>query len=254
MSRMQNAAGPWRLANSRTWNVTLSLGLIGLALILVANTFSVCILKVQIDNALANLGALLLITGILQQLYDTYVKKELFSAIRSQVINDSSVTESGISGYFEDSKNVDLTSDFVNSNNVVIGINYSSSLIRNLLDLIQQRVIAKKQLMIVHIAHPSMASKYLESDYESAHIDLEISKIKQIIDDCDPDREYISIRTIDTIMRYSFISFDSRIWIVVATNGAGRRKVPGFFVASPSSWYDHFRDDICRLLRSVEGP
>ena len=254
MSSTQNSKREWRLANSITWNVALGVAGLGLVLILAANTFSASIQKVRVDDALANLGALFLISGILHVLYDLYVKKELFSAIRLQVIGDSAVTRSGISDYRADSKDVDVSTDFVHSNEVIIGINYSSSLIHNLISLIQQRVKAKRPIKIIHISPSSEAAKFLEFDYKSAHIKTEIDKINAIINECDPDRKYVSLQTANTVLRYSFMSFDSRIWIVIGTNGAGRRKVPGFFVSSPSSWYEHFKDDICRLTKNSRTP
>ena len=82
------------LANARALNIVSLLVIVGLSFILIANLFSLTVLKVHVDRTLANIGSLLLITGILQFLYDAYVKKELFEAIQSKVVRDTTVRQS----------------------------------------------------------------------------------------------------------------------------------------------------------------
>ena len=69
----------------------------------------------------------------------------------------------------------------------------------------------------------------------------------------DPDGSVIKMCAVDTVLRYSFISFDNRIWVVVGTNGLGRRNVPGFFVRKPGNWHKHYADDIERLLKRARS-
>ena len=149
---------------------------------------------------------------------------------------------------------MDFSSEFLTSKNVIIGVNYSAKLIDNAIGLVQQRMDAKKPIVIVHIDQDSDAAKFLEADHGGAQVSAGIQKIADIVADCNREGKYITIKTVDTVLRYSFVSFDSRIWIVAGTNGLGRRKVPGFFVTSPSSWYDHYSDDIMRLIDRAPAP
>ena len=145
----------WRIAKLLTTKVSWKLGAIGLFLILVSNVFDEKLLKVDIDNILANLGALLLIIGILQFLYDTYIRGALFRALLSEIIKDQSVAESGICEYRDDSKGVEYSEDFLSSEEIIVGVNYSARILDNSIDLVHERVHMKKSMVMVHVKQDS---------------------------------------------------------------------------------------------------
>ena len=241
----------WRIAKLLTSNIAWKLGAVGLFMILLSNTFNEEILKVDIDVILANLGALLLIVGILQFLYDVYIRKTLFQALISEILSDQRVAASGICEYRVDSKSITFTEEFLNSDKLIIGVNYSARILDHSLDLVHERVRLKKKMKIVHVKPNTIAARFLDDEYGDPKFDVRLKRLYDIVKEADPDGTIIDICAVDTILRYSFISFDSRIWVIVGTNGLGRRNVPGFFVRSPGSWYNHFADDIEKLTNQA---
>lgn len=226
----------------------LILGIFGLILVLIANTFNTTLLKVDVDNSLANIGALLLIVGVLQWLFDTSVRQTFFQDIRKEIIEYRGVSESGICEYHEDSKDVDFKDTFLTSSTLIIGVNYSAKLIDSSIDLLGERARSKRKTTIICVASNSPAEIFLESDFGNPGISDRIKKIIQVAREHDPSGELIRIVRVPTVLRYSFIQFDHRIWAIPGTSGRGRRAVPGFFVRYGTSWFEHFRHDIEKLL------
>lgn len=226
----------------------LCLSVVGLIFILGANLFNATLLKVDIDNVMANFGALILIIGVLQWLFDNTVRQNFFKEIRSEIIDNRGVSESGICEYHHDSKDVNFRDLFITSTNLVVGVNYSSKLIDSSIELLEIRTKAKKKTTIICVQSGTAAETFLESDFGNPGIENRIKKIIQVAGEHDPSGEFIRIVRVPTILRYSFIQFDHRIWAIPGTNGKGRRAVPGFFVRHGSSWFNHFDRDIEKLL------
>lgn len=220
----------------------------GLALILIANTFSAIILKVDIDSVIANMGALLLIVGVLQWLFDSSVRQSFFKEIRSEIIDYRGVAESGICEYHQNSKDVEFRDLFLTSSNLIVGVNYSSKLIDHSIELLGDRTKSKKKTIIICVQSGTAAEAFLEADYGNPGISARIKKIVQVAREHDPSGEFVRIVRVPTVLRYSFVQFDHRIWAIPGTSGRGRRAVPGFFVKHGTSWFEHFRHDIEKLL------
>lgn len=241
---MTSRNGSNEIVNARALIVSLSLAAIGLSLILIAATFDCEILKINADGLMADTGALLLIIGVLQWAFDNGVRKSFFREIRSEIVGSTHISESGICDYFEDSKSVNFDDHFLTSSKLTIGVNYSAKLIDNSIELLARRTSEKKKTKILFVNESSEAAKFLNIDYKKSDIQSSIDKIKEIAKQHDSTGKYITLLPVDTILRYSFVQFDSRIWVVIGTNGLGRRAVPGFFVRAGTSWYDHFSRDI----------
>ncbi len=128
-------------------------------------------------------------------------------------------------------------------------MNYSGKLIDNCIDLLKKRTNQKLKTTIVAVKEGSHAEEFLARDYSTQDIAAGLRKIKETALDLDPSSQHISIVHVATVLRYSFVKFDSRIWIVIGTNGLGRRAVPGFFVSNGTPWFEHFSEDIYLLLQ-----
>lgn len=232
-------------------NVALWLALGGTALVVLGNAIDWTIWRVNIGSQLANIGALLLVVGVLQWFFDRRVRHSFFLEVRREIVGSVHVAASGITDCYSDSKEVDFAEHFVSSQNVIVGINYSAKLIDNSIALLGERVNRKLNTKIILVDEKSEAAKFLAADYNMDDLQHGIKKIEQIVDQLDQARNYIQLTKVKTILRYSFVKFDSRIWIVPGTNGLGRRPVPGLFVTQGGDWYKHFADDIDRLGQRV---
>lgn len=235
------------LVRAQSENVALWLSIIGLLLTVTGNAIEYTIWKVSVGGVFANVGALFLIIGVLQWFFDRKVRHDFFADIREEIIGSHRIAASGISDFYEDSKNVELTEHFLSSQELVVGVNYSAKLIDNSISLLEARTERKLKTTIIAVDPECDAAKFLAADYQIPEIATGINKIRQIVMDIDPKSEWIDIKLIKTVLRYSFIKFDGRIWVVIGTNGRGRRAVPGFFVSQGRDWFNHFADDISKL-------
>lgn len=239
-----------KLSDAKNTIVSLIICACGLLLIVSGNGFQYEWQKIDIDSLCVNIGTLFLFTAILQWMYETFSKRIFFKEIRSDIISGKNVENSGICDFYQNSKNVDFESDFITSKKVIIGVNYSSKLIDNSIDLLEKRVKLNKNTSIITISPNGFASQYFKDAYELNSIGDKIEKIKSISRQYDRKGNRIKISHCDCIFKYSFIEFDSKIWIVFGTNGLGRRVVPGFFVKHGSPWYEHFSKDIASIQKN----
>lgn len=212
-----------------------------------------CFWNLQIGAIISNVGALIFFVGVLQWLFDKFQRQQFFEEIRENMIESKSVLDSGISEFFRDSKDVNFEDVFLTSSDVVIGVNYSPKLIDNCISLIEKRLKGNKSTNIIHVKPQTEAAKFLEKDIPNSNIEQNIRKIYDYFSEYDDEmKKFVKISEINTVLRYSFVRFDSRIWIVVGTNGKGRRPVPGFMVKAESDWFVHFDDDIKRVIGESE--
>lgn len=239
------------LVRAQSENVALWLSLGGLLLIAIGNAIEFAAWKIDVGAMLANVGALLLIIGVLQWFFDRKIRHSFFLAIRQEIVGSSRIAESGMSDFFPDSKSVDFTEHFLSSREVTVGVNYSAKLIDNSISLLQGRTERGFPTTIVAIDPESEAARFLAIDYEGSDVSHGIRKIQDIVRNVDPGGRLIKVLLVKTVLRYSFVQFDSRIWIVMSTNGPGRRAVPGFYVSRGKVWFSHFEDDIDLLKRRI---
>jgi len=236
------------LVQSKSAEVALKLALIGLVAIVLGNAIEFKLWKIDFGQNLAGIGALVLIIGVLQWFFDRHVRSTFFAEIREEILGSSHAANSGICDFFANSRSVDFSEYFTTSSSLMIGVNYSGKLIDNCIDLLRERTAKELQTTIVAVRPGSHAETFLAQDYATADIPAGLRKIQELVEHIDPPRQYISVVHVATVLRYSFVRFDSRIWVVIGTNGLGRRAVPGFFVSSGTPWFNHFVQDIDLLL------
>ena len=218
-------------------------------LIILGNAIEYRIYKIDIGEDIVHIGELLLIVGVLQWFFDRHVRATFFSEIREEILGSTQAAKSGICGFHRNSRDVDFDEYFRTSAGLIIAVNYSGKLIDNCFDLLKERTAKRLSTTIITIKPGTHAEEFLTADYsKSGDIATGLGKIDDMVKGLDPRNELISIVRVNTVLHYSFVQFDSRIWVVIATNGLGRRAVPGFFVSHGSPWFDHFREDIDLLM------
>lgn len=240
------------LVNTKSLIVALVLALLGIILIVLGNAIDFKYWKIDFGTNISGVGALLLVIGILQWFFDRHVRSDFFAEIREEILGDTQAAQSGICGFYENSKSVNFSEYFVSSTNLTIGVNYSGKLIDNCIELLADRTRKGNKTTIVTIKSGSHAQKFIEEDYSHANVEDGLKKIDDMVNGLDPEGKLIQIKRVPTVLRYSFVRFDSRIWIVFGTNGPGRRAVPGFYVSHGTPWHSHFEEDIRLLLGRAE--
>ncbi len=222
---------------------------VGLLLIILGNAFKQKFVGVDLETAVSNIGALMLIIGTTQVLYDAFVRHQLFADLRSTILGLQSVENSGIVSFESDSKDADLTDLFLKSAKIAIGTNYSSKVLEHWTSQIKQRSTRTCSIRIMYVKEGSETQTYISKLYGPIDgMKSSITKIEEITNSLRNEKTIITTHEIDRFLAYSFIEFDNAIWIVPGTNGPGRRPVPGFLVEEGSPWYEHYTSDIAAMF------
>lgn len=233
---------------NRFVNVAVVLVFLGVAFIVWSSYLDENYSHTSFHTILERVGEIFLVVGTLQWFFDNHLRANFFEEVRLEIVGNERVAKSGICDFLENSRDANFRELFLSSKELAIGVNYSPRLIDNTIELIKERTKKRKKTTIFTIDKDSYARDFLKNDYPNASIDEGLARIDAFLDEFDANRKFVNILRFKTVLRYNFIKFDSRIWIVVGTNGLGRRPVPGFFVSIGSSWFEHFRIDIEKLM------
>lgn len=235
--------------NLKANNVFYLLIIFGLLLIIAANAFDYTIFKIDIDETVASLGALFLLIGGVQWLYDISIRKQLFEEITSLTIQNMNVIKSGIDNVISNSKDVNYSDSIRQSSSLTIGLNYSPRILEDYIDEFKERVGNKLNTQIIILNPSSSAGKYISSIEEDEHIPPNLKKIKNIIVDIEKSgKGKISIIEHSTILKYSFLKADMGIWIKPYKNSQGRSKIPAIRLKRDSDLFNFFKNDIESLI------
>jgi hypothetical protein len=221
------------------------IAILGLLLILVANSFHFSLLKVQIDGVLANVGALFLFVGTVEWLFDEKARRELIYEIFRSIRGDDNMHRSGLTDCMIHSRTLLEPEEWVQAKTLTVGIHYSPRFVEDHLDIIKERIKSKKKTVICHVAFPTAASNYLtESESGCSEIKSSLEKLKTLVRDEFHNSQYVELIEHDRVLRYMFIYTELGIWIKFFTNSKGRAKVPAIKIASSTPLFLFFEKDI----------
>ena len=224
--------------------------IIGLLFIIAANLFDGSVLKVDLDEAVANLGVLLFLTGSIQWLFDTYLRKELHQEIAEMTVKNVNVATSGIVNVLNDSKRVEYAETIAHSAKLIIGIHYSPRLLEDYFHDFLKRSIDGLNATIVIIDLSSEQGKLVAAnDAGNEHISPNLKKIYGIVSEInEKGAGKIEVLKHQATLRYSFVQSDGEIWVTPYRNSRGRSKVPALQVRRGTELHDFFESDIIALL------
>lgn len=230
-------------------NIKLVLAIVGIALIALSNAFHAVFLNVDLARLAAEVGALLLVLGVLHFMFEFRLRREMLKEVSTAVLGDERLHNSGLADYLTDSKDVEDSDQWAVADTLTIGLQYSPRFVEDFNGLIARRAAAGKRTKILVLNGNSAAAKYLkESRTGIADIEGSVGKIHAIIQGAVTSRpEYVSIITHDRVLRYSFIRTDESIWIKFYANSNARVTVPALKVRVNTPLYDFFDADIDRL-------
>lgn len=227
--------------------------IVGLLMVIVSNTFDATVLKVTLDEALANLGVLLLTIGGVQWLFEAHMREQLCQEIASLTIRNIRVATSGLSDVLESSKDVDYSEEIKTSRTLLIGLNYSPRILEDYIEEFRERGTTGLKTIAIVLRQGTEAAQYLSStNEESAHIEPNLRKLKSIVHELNANYAgKIELLEHSAVLRYSFVSSDSSIWIKPYRNSAGRSKVPALQLKSGSTLHSYFKQDIDALMQQA---
>src|SRR5262249_40998994 len=142
--------------------IKLILAIVGLVLIAVSQTFSFKFLKIELAHLLAEIGALLLVLGILHVLFELRLRDEMLREVSAAVLGNERLHQSGLVDYAGNSRDIKETADWVATPDLTIGLQYSPSFIQDYHWVIKERAVAGRCTTILHMSSDSAAAAYLQ--------------------------------------------------------------------------------------------
>ncbi|MBK8809961.1 MAG: hypothetical protein IPN69_04435 [Acidobacteria bacterium] len=233
--------------------ITLFLILGGLVLIISASAFHLELFKVKWDHVMAEVGGLFLIVGTLHWLFESLLKKEMLKEIAITALGSARIYESGLVDCSLNSKSISENHFWIASNELIIGVHYSSRFLENIHEVLRERCSSKKITQICFVKPDSPAADYLkDSGSGLADIKAGIDRISHLKDSCVTNPQKIEFFRHDRVLRYSFIYTEQNVWIKFFTNSKGRTEVPAFKIDRGTPLYRFFENDIKTLLKQAE--
>ncbi|MCG7983773.1 hypothetical protein [Candidatus Thiodiazotropha endoloripes] len=230
-------------------NSKLLLVAVGLILILLGNGFDYTILKIDIDSLVVNLGALLLVVGTLQWIFDEGIRKEIVKEISETTLGTDRIYNNGIRDCLENSRKIDEENIWKATNTLVIGVHYSNRFFDDHADVIKHRITCSKQTHIFHINEDSEAANYLrESKSGRSDIGQKTKNLLELIKTEFDSSDLIKVFKHNRVLRYSFIKTDQTVWVRFFTNSQGFSMIPAIKVETGTPLFGFFEQDITRLL------
>jgi len=232
------------------------LTVIGLVLILIGNSFAATWMNVELNELIANVGALLLVVGVLQWYFDEEARSELINRISTHIdryLNQrDKISRTGITDCTTNSKTI--VSDFpqqifIDANKFALGIHYSDGVIARFESVIRERIKANRETQIIHSKPNGISRSYLEECLATkVDLDGKVSKLRSLVTSRFSNSTYVKMLEHDRVLRYSFIYIDSGIWVVFLTNTDGYEpSLPAIYVSNGSSLFDLFKRDVADL-------
>ena len=233
--------------------VSQYIAIIGLLLILISQLFSFQVLKIDLDVLLANLGALFLVIGVLQWMYDIKLKNEFLEEMRKTIDGNNNLIINGLENCNINSREIKDLDLWKKSENLIIGVQYAPSFFKNHFDVFEERASNDKKTTILVLNPSSNAAKWLE-ETKSGTGNI-ASKVQDVINTLSPlndqsNDKKVSIFQHSRILRYSFIFTESSIWIRFCTNSAFYSLVPAFKIRKESPLFSFFKRDIDEMVKN----
>jgi hypothetical protein len=231
----------------------LALIALGFGLILLGNTFDYKILKVNLAELAAHIGALLLIVGLLHWIFEASLRRQLTQEIFEAVVGAGRISSSGIVDVHHNSREVRYEAIIASAKKLIIGEHYSARFFEDYAPQIHDRLSKGAETIVVLLEQDSAAAHYLaQSGSGHGAVSAQIAKIKEITSAKAKTKTSKSssfqLKWHNRVLRYSFVMTEDRVWVRFFTNSEGYSLVPALCVTKGTQLYEFFLTDITRFL------
>jgi hypothetical protein len=123
----------------RSTIIFLSLFVFGAVLIGAANTFQRQWLKVPLDRLMAEVGALVLVVGMLHWFFEFGLRKEMLREVAYTAVGTAHLHECGLDSCNMNARQVDESAHWSQSANLTIGYQYSPRFFKDFHEVLRER-------------------------------------------------------------------------------------------------------------------
>ncbi len=240
-----------QIAKHRSIIITLVLALVGITLISVSQTFEFEWAKIQIDRLTTEVGALLLVIGLLHWFFELGLRKEMLREVAATVSGSNLLHVNGLESCNMNSRQLDDRGHWARSATLTIGRQYSPRFFKDFHDVLAERCARGLTTTVAVLRPGGTAARYLQESQSSNPLVRECTEeISNLLAQIDSGRKkYTRVLFHDCVLRYSFTKTDEHRWITFFTNSTGRAIVPAFKVRAGTPLFVFFEEDIKRLLK-----
>jgi hypothetical protein len=242
------------IVRHRSTIIFLSLFVAGAFLVGLANTFQRQWLKVPLDRLMAEVGALILVVGMLHWFFEFGLRKEMLREVAYTAVGTARLHECGLDSCNMNARDVDERAHWSQSASLTIGYQYSPSFFKDFHEVLRERCKRGLPTRITILRQEGAAARYLhDSTTGNPAVKQSVSEIIALLKEIDPAGNGCTLLFHDRVLRYSFIQTDECVWIKFYANSAARTTVPAFKVRSDTPLFRFFAEDIKRLLEHCNG-
>ena len=235
--------------------IRLAIALVGVVTILLSVKVPEVLAGLPAREVMRELATFTLASLLVHWIYDSHMKQEIFQDVTDYIVRAGNVSRSGISEYYDNTKDIDYTKAISNSSKLVIGLHYSPRLIEdNHNALVARAKNGKDTTIIASMPHGNAIDFLKRVRVEDAHIDADINQIASLVQDINNNAGRRRIRLLyhDEVLRYSFVLSDDQVWIKWYRNSKGTSSIPGIAVRPGTTLFDFFKSDIDTLQHTAE--
>ncbi len=207
-------------------------------------------------TSIANVGALILVVGILQWLFDHQMREEMIREISNTVLGNTHIHDKGIVDCDDNSLNVkeeDLE-HWTKAENLIIAAHYPEAFFARYSKLFETRCQTEKSTTVLLSKHDGQGITYLKnSDPEVPNVEERVQCIIALLTKSfSQSPTTIDIRLHSVVLHYLIIATEQAIWVTPMLNSKGRSHVPVLKVRHNSPLYEIFNADVQRLIAQSE--
>jgi hypothetical protein len=223
----------------------LIMALLGLVLIVVGQINMVW-LKIDFGSISANVGAYIIFVGVLNWLFEYFAKKTLIQEISSTTVGLSEVIQSGIEGYYQNSKRINFENSLKHADNVAILFSYSARFIDDYGPLLLKRMESGASVRLNFLARESgTLSLMIDMGWDTSSVEAAYKKIERFrTDGADCEKGECLVKYVDVIPRYSLVIIDKEMYIIFSTCGNRRQDVPALKIKFGSPMWNFLDADL----------
>ena len=239
-----------RIWKHRSLIIMLILAILGFICIAAATTFHFVWAKISLDHLLAEVGALLLVVGMLHWLFEFNLRKEMLREVSAAVVGNTLLHDGGLESCKINSRDVDDRVHWLNASDLTVGVQYSPKFFKDFHDVIRRRCQEGRSTTALVLRPNLAATRYLQ-DTKTGTPKVEecVAEIRQLLEEADVGSEkHTKLLYHERVLRYSFIRTDEFIWVKFFTNSPERALVPAFKIRSGTPLFEFFDGDIKRLI------
>lgn len=237
------------IARHRSIIITLVLVVLGFLLIGASQTFHAEWEKIYVDRLVAEVGALLLVIGVLHWFFELGLRKEMLREVSGTVVGSSRLHDSGLETCSMNSRQVEERAHWSRCANLIVGRQYSPRFFKEFHDVLRERCTHGLPTVVIILRPDGVAARYLEESMTGVpqveECGKEIARLLGQIDTA--TKKHTRLLFHDRVLRYSFVMTDENIWITFFTNSPDRTAVPAFKVRAGTPLFEFFAEDIKRL-------